>query len=45
MGRYSVSHRGRPDAISRELGEQLRREYLCIMEKQATRMRHQPDWF
>lgn len=41
----AVASKGRPDVVSRRLGEELRAEYLDIMKEQAERHPSEPDWF
>lgn len=45
LSRRSVVSHGRPDAASRRLGEQLRVEYLDVMNRQADEHDDQPQWF
>lgn len=48
LGRLShraVVSQGQPDAVTRQVGEQLRNEYLRIMQEQEHRHSAQPDWF
>jgi hypothetical protein len=43
LSRRTITSGGRPDAVSRQLGEQLRNKYLHILKEQAEKYSDQPD--
>lgn len=45
LSRRAVVNGGRADAVSRQLGERLRAEYLRIMSEQTEKHGDEPDWF
>lgn len=45
LSRRAVVNGGRTDAVSRQLGERLRAEYLRIMSEQIEKHGDEPDWF